>query len=346
MSDHLHFGRYQLIRSLGEGGMAEVWLADEKLAFGGTRPVALKRMKADLGTHTSDDDGRQMFMSEALIAARLSHPNIVQLYDFGEIDGHLYLAMELIDGPSLRQLISAATADHEPVPIAAGLKIVSMICDGMAYAHALRDRDTDLPLNLVHRDLTPDNILLSRTTGQARVVDFGIARSQAQIHKTRTGLVKGKTSFMAPEQLRGLELDRRTDVFALGLVLYELLTGVQPFDLGTESKRINAVLFEEPAEPTSLRPELPLQVNLLLARALSKNRDQRYSSCTELGRDLDRISTDLKARYQPGAREFGPTEMAALIEKRFPPGRVVDAHAATTEVSSVTEQHTVGRSKP
>ncbi|RKG67094.1 serine/threonine protein kinase, partial [Corallococcus terminator] len=254
----MHIGKYQLIRKLATGGMAEVYLAKAAGPMGFKKTLVLKRILPHLAEEPAFVE---MFLSEAKLAAQLEHPNIVQIFDFGEAGGSYFLAMELIDGPSLRKLVKRAV--EVPLPQTLCARLVASAAEGLAYAHEFRDSATDEPLGLIHRDVSPDNILVSRQ-GAVKVVDFGIAKVAGQKHRTQTGVVKGKLAYMPPEQLQAKPLDRRVDVYALGVVLYELLTGKRPFGTTTEEGTMRAILFE-PFVPAALRrPDLSVALQHVL----------------------------------------------------------------------------------
>ncbi|HLK99636.1 MAG TPA: serine/threonine-protein kinase, partial [Myxococcaceae bacterium] len=214
-------GKYQLIRKLATGGMAEVFLAKAAGPMGFEKTLVVKRILPHLA---EDPAFVEMFLSEAKLAAQLNHPNIVQIFDFGEADDAYFLAMEFIDGPNLRVLLKRASQQGVALPPAVCARLIATACEGLAFAHDFADPGTGELLGLIHRDISPDNVLVSRQ-GAVKVVDFGIAKAAGQSHKTRSGVIKGKLSYMPPEQLRAKQLDRRADVYALGVVLYELLTG-------------------------------------------------------------------------------------------------------------------------
>src|SRR5262249_38685017 len=192
------------------------------------------------------------------LAAHLNHPNLVQLFDFGEAEGSYFIAMEYIDGPTLRLLLARARDLRSPISLALAARIISCAAEGLAHAHDFRDPATDEPLNLIHRDVSPDNILIGRS-GAVKLVDFGIAKARGQSHHTQAGTVKGKVAYMAPEQLRGEPLDRRVDLYALGVVLYELCTGRMPFEGGTGARKVLAGLTALARSPVHRGPT-PLHV--------------------------------------------------------------------------------------
>jgi serine/threonine-protein kinase len=279
----MQVGKYQLIRELAVGGMAEVFLARTAGPMGFEKQLVLKRILPHLAR---DPAFIQMFLSEATLAARLTHPNIVQIFDFGESDGSYYLAMEYIDGPSLRTLLDHSLWRGGPLPPVPCARIIASACEGLAFAHDFRDPATGKPLNIVHRDISPDNILVSRQ-GAVKVVDFGIAKAAGQQHRTQTGMIKGKLAYMPPEQVRNAVLDGRVDVYALGVVFYELLTGRRPFNADSDVALMHAILFEQPAPAAQLKPDLPEAVLRILERAMAKDRDQRYPDCPSFQADLE-----------------------------------------------------------
>jgi serine/threonine-protein kinase len=278
-----HVGKYQLVSKLATGGMAEVYLAKAAGPMGFEKTLVLKRILPHLA---EDPQFVEMFLGEAKLAAQLNHPNIVQIFDFGESEGAYYLAMEYIDGPNLRTLSKKARAVGVELPPAACAKIIASACEGLAFAHDFMDPDTGEPLGLIHRDISPDNILMSRQ-GAVKVVDFGIAKAANQSHKTQTGLIKGKIAYMPPEQLQARPLDRRVDVYALGVVLYELLTGQKPFDATTDVSMMQAILFEPLVPAASRRPDLPRPLVQIVDRAMAKVREHRYPDCRAFQADLE-----------------------------------------------------------
>lgn len=279
----MQIGKYQLVRKLASGGMAEVFLAKAAGPRGFEKTLVLKRILPHLA---EDPAFVEMFLGEARLAAQLEHPNIVQIFDFGEAEGSFFLAMEFIDGPNLRKLVKRAA--EEALPPAFCAKVVAAAAEGLAYAHEFRDVETGEPLGLIHRDVSPDNILVSRQ-GAVKVVDFGIAKVAGQGHRTLTGVVKGKVAYMPPEQLQAKGMDRRVDVYALGVVLYELLTGKRPFDATTDVSVMQAILFESFIPVAQRRPDLPVALQQVLDKALAKDRERRYADCRALQDDLERF---------------------------------------------------------
>src|SRR5215217_9173750 len=281
----MHVGKYQLVRKLATGGMAEVFLAKAAGPGGFEKTLVLKRILPHLA---EDPSFVEMFLGEARLVAGLNHPHIVQIFDFGEAEGSYFLAMELIDGPNLRRWQRQAASKGQPLAPNICAKVVAQAAEGLAFAHDFVDPTTGQPLGLIHRDVSPDNILVSRQ-GAVKVVDFGIAKVAGQKHRTQTGIVKGKVAYMPPEQLRALSVDKRVDVYALGVVLYELLTGKRPFDATTEASTMQAILFEPFVPVVERRPDVPVALQKILDLALSKERDRRYPDCRALQADLERF---------------------------------------------------------
>ncbi len=229
----------------------------------------------------------EMFLAEARIAAQLSHQNIVQIFDFGEEDGTWFISMEFIDGVNLRSL-SRWLKEVGPSSPAMAARIVMEACEGLAYAHEFVDPTTGAPMGLVHRDVSPENLMLTRTGG-VKVLDFGIARVQGEDHGTRSGLLKGKIAYMPVEQLRGEELDRRADVYALGVVLYQLLSGHRPWEKGSEVALITSILNDPPTPLTAWVPQVPPALVTIVERATARERDLRFADCRALRLALERF---------------------------------------------------------
>jgi serine/threonine protein kinase len=285
-----------------------VYLAKAAGPMGFEKTLVVKRIHPHL---MEEQQFIEMFLSEAKLAAQLNHANVVQIFDFGEEEGSYFIAMEYIDGPSLYTLIKRAYTEGAPVAFPLCAKIISFACEGLAYAHELIDPATGQPLSLIHRDISPDNIILSRNGG-VKVVDFGIAKVANQGHRTKTGIVKGKVAYMPPEQLKGKPLDPRADVFALGVVLYKLVTGEHPFEGESDVTLIQAVLHDPMVKVSQRRQDVPEELERIVEKALAKDREQRYRSCRELQADLERFL--LKC-----GEPVGPAQIAELVKKLTPP---------------------------
>jgi serine/threonine protein kinase len=265
------FGKYQLIKKLATGGMAEVFLAKQSMGGGGDqRHVVVKRILPHLA---EDPEFIQMFQNEARVAAKFSHPNIAQIFDYGQENGNYYIAMEFIRGEDLGRLMRKAWSTGQWIARPLAIRIVASCCEGLYYAHTRKDEE-GRPLKVVHRDISPQNILIS-FDGSVKLVDFGIAKAADSATMTKSGAIKGKFAYMAPEQAAGKPLDARTDVFAIGLVLYELLSGVRPLKREGELATLQAAL-ECAIEAPSQVADVPSELDEVVMRALAKAPDDRY----------------------------------------------------------------------
>ena len=317
-------GRYELVKRLAVGGMAELYLASASGPKGFKRRLVLKKILPQLA---DDPSFVEMFLGEARIAGRLDHPNIAQVYEVGEADGSYFIAMEHVDGPNLRTLAARARQAGQPLSPYLVAKIVSLACEGLGYAHEFCDPETGEALNIVHRDISPDNIIISRS-GSVKVVDFGIAKAASQSHHTQTGVLKGKPAYMAPEQMARQRVDHRADIYALGVVLYELLSGARPHEARDDIELIRAVLLQEPMVPLSRRcPDLPGPLAAIVERALAREPDARYGSCRELQEDLERF---LHGAADPiGARDIAKRLTDVQAEPTWETVPVLPAAPAT-----------------
>ncbi len=263
MSEGTQLGKYTLKRQLATGGMAEIWLGEQRGPGGFTKELVVKRILPHLA---NDEKFVQMFLDEARLAAQLTHPNIVQIFDLGEADGSYFIAMEYIRGHDLAQLREAGRAMGAPLDWLAAARIVADACAGLDYAHNFAD-SRGRPMNLVHRDVSPQNILVS-DQGAVKLVDFGVAKAATSTHKTQTGAVKGKFAYMSPEQIRGEKLDGRSDLFAMGIVLFELLTGRRPFGADSELMALTAIMHHPAPDVQEINPNIPQPLRDVVAKAL------------------------------------------------------------------------------
>jgi len=277
-------GRWEILRRIGSGGMADVFLAHSKGEAGFEKLVALKVMHPHLARNERAVDH---FLDEARLAARVHHPNVVAIHDLGKIGADYVIAMEYVEGVDLERLLAVARAGERPVPINVGLGILCRICDGLHAAHTATAPDGK-PLNIVHRDVKSANVLVSRQ-GSVKVVDFGIAKATSQVHMTMAGETKGTPSMMAPEQRVGEQVDVRADVYSVGAVAFELLTnhGVN-LDLAALA-HLGVENWPHLPLPSSLRPQLPLELDTLLLRAMSFERDKRPPSCAAFEEQFEAV---------------------------------------------------------
>jgi serine/threonine protein kinase len=299
----LRLGPYELLRRIATGGMAEVYLARRAGPHGFQKTVAVKRI---LPQFARDPDFVAMFVDEARVCARLGHPNIVQVFDFGEEDGELYMAMEYVDGTTGARLVRAFAVRAEEIPLDVCLHITLSILHALEYAHSARDEE-GRQLSLVHRDVSPGNVLIDRT-GAVKLTDFGIARAVEIERRTDAGQLKGKLGYMSPEQVVGRELDARSDIFTLGIVLAEMLI-LRPLFSG--GKELDVLIRIRDADLTPIDRaggRVPDDVRAVLFRALSRDPVLRWPSATAFAEALEEIAR--RRRLQ-----IGPSRLAMLIEK-------------------------------
>jgi serine/threonine-protein kinase len=278
------FGKYTLLRKLASGGMAELFLALHRSVAGFEKLIVIKRI---LPSMNQDKGFIEMLLHEARIAATLSHPNIVQIFDVGQIDGKYFIAMEHIHGEDIRSIVRAMKKKSvTEFPLEHTLSIVLGMCAGLAYAHEKRDLD-GATLDIVHRDISPQNIVIT-FTGDVKIVDFGIAKSGSQQGEdTKDGQLKGKVPYMSPEQAAGHEIDWRSDIFATGVMLFELTTGKRLFKGASEYETLKLICDKEYPLPSQVRPGYPAALERVVMKALAKKREDRYQSAREMQGDLE-----------------------------------------------------------
>ena len=263
-----HLGRYEIVGELGQGAMGVVYKATDPLI---DRIVAIKTITLSLAQEERDEYEAR-FYQEAKAAGRLSHPNIVTIYDVGRSGDIAYIAMEFLQGRELRDILN----DDKLLPVDQVLDIVAQVAMGLAYAHEH---------GVIHRDIKPSNVMVGRDS-QVKITDFGIARMASSAVRTQTGMVLGSPKYMSPEQVMGKLTDQRSDIFSLGVMLYEMLTG-QPAFTG---ENVNAIMYQTlnaiPQPPKSLNPAVPEMLNFIVAKALAKDLDNRYQNARDLANDL------------------------------------------------------------
>lgn len=303
----LRIGRYEILRKLARGGMAELYLARSVGVEGFQKPVALKRMRPELA---DKPDEVRLFLDEARLMARFQHPNLVHAYDVVAQDGQYFFVMEFVQGKDLADIYQAAQQQAEAIPLDVVLGIMIDVAEGLQYAHDLADEHGQ-PMHVVHRDISPSNVLVSRN-GHVKLIDFGIAKSTARTgDKTITGVVKGKVRYMSPEQCRGEPLDRRSDVFALGVILWELTVGRRLYPKVQPAAVISTVLFDPVPRPSSIHPGFPEELEALIMRALEKERDARYP-------DARSLQINLAAYAQQSGLTTLPHPRSAFLDRLFP----------------------------
>lgn len=315
------FGKYTLLNRLAFGGMAEIYLARLEGQDGFRKTCVLKRI---LGSYSSDEEFVRMFINEAVLAARLNHPNVVQTYDFGDVDGVYYIAMEYIDGPDLRKLIVNATKKGRSLTVAEACALVQEMCRGLSYVHNLRDESGE-PLQIVHRDISPHNVMVARA-GQIKIMDFGIAKAALRASQTKTGTVKGKLAYMAPEQASAQPMDKRTDQFAVGLVLWECLTGARHFEGNSEPELFGKVLRGDIRDVREVRPDVPEELAHITSRMLQVAPGDRYADLADAEDALNAF------RYSLGPE--GAVRIEDVVAELAPPKNGTGGHRRPTSPSS------------
>jgi hypothetical protein len=302
----LTVGRYSLLSRIAVGGMAEIWLARQLGPKGFEKFIVIKRILDGLGT---DPEFVTMFLDEARIAAQLNHPHIVQIFDLGEEAGAFYIAMEYLPGENLANVVRAGERQKKPLPIPLAVRIIADAAEGLAYAHVRKGPDGKL-LGIVHRDMSPHNLIIT-DDGLVKVVDFGIAKATNRESQTMAGHVKGKLSYMSPEQARGEPLDGRSDVFSLGILLFEMVTGSRLFHYPDPLAALQAVASEEPLPLAHERsPEVPESLSRIIAQALARNQEVRYASARQF-----HVALEEWLRSQPVVP--GAAELAAYMTELF-----------------------------
>ncbi len=287
-------GRYEMISELGQGAMGVVYKARDPLI---DRVVAIKTINLGLALEEKEEyEGR--FYQEARAAGRLNHPNIVTIYDVGKSGNIAYIAMEFLQGNELRDLLR----EERNLPVEQIVDIVAQVAEGLAYAHQH---------GIVHRDIKPSNIMLIRD-GRIKITDFGIARMASSAVHTQTGMVLGSPKYMSPEQVLGKEIDRRSDIFSLGVMLYEMLTGGSPF----VGENVNAIMYQTlnlvPPPPSTLNASVPDMLNFIVAKALAKGVEDRYQNALDLARDL-RACRDTLPRSDRPIEPAGKTKPSGPV---------------------------------
>jgi serine/threonine protein kinase len=280
--EHQRFGKYLLLSRIAQGGMAELYQAKLIGDEGFEKLIAIKKILPHLSEETNLV---KSFIDEAKLAAFLQHPNIVQIYDFGSVNSTYYIAMEYLYGKDLKLITERYKQRGLPLSIENALYIATQVCAGLDYAHKLKDLRGN-PLNIIHRDIGPHNIFITYD-GQVKIIDFGIAKAAIQNTKTQDGSIKGKIAYMSPEQALGEQIDHRSDIFAMGILLYELVTHKRMFE--GDAFRIFAKVREADYTPAGIvNTDLPPDLCRLIDKALAKDREQRYQSAEELLTDLEK----------------------------------------------------------
>jgi len=306
----VQFGKYQLLERIATGGMAEIYRARYQAAAGVTKLVVIKKI---LPHYAGNKNFVSMFINEAKITVGLSHGNIAQVFDFGEIDGEYFIAMEFVHGQALSRVLRKARGTDLPtLPPPVAVAIAMEMCKGLHYAHTRLD-ERGQPLNIIHRDVSPQNVIVSYE-GQVKIVDFGIAKARnATQAETESGAVKGKYVYFSPEQARGRDVDARTDVFATGIVLYEMLCGKLPFE-GKMMEVLARVLRGDFPRPRALNPRIPAALERIMLTSMATDKGQRYATAQVFQDALSSYLHSSAPNFSSNALE---SVMSYLFEKEL-----------------------------
>lgn len=321
---HGRIGRYELLHKIAAGGMAEIFLARQWGQGGFFRDVVIKRLFPHYAEH---EHALRMFQDEARLLSELAHPNIPQVYDLGYADGYWYLAMEYVRGVSLADLCRAAAKSNRPMPLAVAIGIVHQVCMALHHAHERHDRE-GRALRIVHRDVTPHNIMIS-LDAVVKVLDFGVALTTARMD-TDAGAVRGTYAYMGPEQVRGRPLDKRADVFATGVILYELTTGRRLFR-GSDIQVMTQIVEQDVPPPSRLLPNYPQELEQAVLSALARDRAKRTPSSAHLALALDQFCT----RH---GLVTGPLVISHYVRSLFPYERAAEEGMGIAQVPSPGSQ--------
>ena len=273
--------RYRVIKRLASGGMAEVFVAESAGIEGFKKQVAIKRVLPQL---SKKEQFIAMFLDEARLSAHLSHSNVVSVFDIGVGDGTYFIVMEYVDGADLKAVMDHFKKTATPIPVEAAVYIATRICQGLAYAHELKTADGK-PLQIIHRDITPANVLITRY-GEVKIVDFGLAKASSQLAASDAGVIKGKFGYLAPETVLEKPVDKRVDVFAVGIILWEMLAGKRLFLGDTDFQTVRAVRDAVIPSLQTINRSVSPELDDIVKRALAREAESRYPSARELSRDL------------------------------------------------------------
>ena len=314
------YGKYELLRKIAAGGMAEIFLARQWGEGGFFRDVVIKRLFSNLAEHES---ALRMFQYEARLLAHLSHPNIPQVMDLGFAEGTWYIAMEHVQGWTVTDVWRAGARHGQMMPLPVTLGLVMQVCEALQHAHGARDR-AGRWLRIVHRDVTPHNVMVT-PDGVAKLMDFGVAKTDARM-ETEAGAVKGTFSYMSPEQVRGKRVDRRADVFSLGVILYELTTGSRLYR-GNDMQVMQAVVETDAPAPSLRRPDYPADLEEIVLACLRRDRETRIQSAADLTLHLEHFAM----RH---GMLVGPRTIAAYVYDLFPGERLPEEDLALVDQPS------------
>lgn len=317
------FGKYILLEKIQTGGMAEIYLARRPGASGVSKFLAIKRI---LPQYSEQREFIEMFKDEAKIAVNLSHANIVSIHEFGTELGQFFLAMDYVEGRNLRQILNKMKKSGVTFSIEQVLYIIKEVAAGLDHAHRCIDANTGKPLNIIHRDMSPQNVMVS-FEGEVKVVDFGIAKAETQLDTTRAGTLKGKFGYMSPEQAEGQPVDLRTDIFALGIVLWELLANDRLFVANNEINTLRKVRDCQVPSLRKINPNIPQELERIVSKALAKDRNLRYQTAAAFHRELSRFLN----RHYP---DFSPHDFSVFIKTLFA-AEILDSRKKMVEFAKI-----------
>jgi serine/threonine protein kinase len=318
--------KYRPLFKLDTGGMAEVYVAEAEALAGFKKRVAIKRILPGL---LKEDRFVRMFLDEARLSLNLSHANIVSVFDIGKSDNTYFIVMEYVEGTNLKAILEYLTGHGRRLPVALSIWILNEILKGLDYAHNLRD-DQGREIGIVHRDISPPNILIS-WNGEVKLTDFGLAKATTQLENTDPGVVKGKFAYLSPEAAHGLAVDRRTDVFAVGIMAWEMLTGRRLFLGETDWQTIEAVRAANVPSIRAVNPEVPAEIEAIVAKALARDTQERYQDCTEFADDL------LGVLFSYGLKVSARDMSALLVELREAKARAKQAEGSVGGTNLILE---------
>jgi serine/threonine protein kinase len=329
LSQSGRFGKYQIFDMLAQGGMATLWRAKITGEQGFQKLVVIKKIHQHLA---SEKDLIASFIDEAKLAALLQHENIVSIYDFGNMDGSYYIAMEYLFGRDLSRISAKARVKNSPISLEHALYIMARVCAGLDYAHKLKDLH-GTSLNIIHRDITPQNILITYE-GTVKIVDFGIAKAAGKSTLTQMGIIKGKIAYMSPEQAQGIKIDARSDIFAAGILLYEMVTGRKLFTGQDTLQVLHKASCADFVPAENIAGNLPPEVYEILHKALARDPDQRYQTDAEMQSDIE----DCMARngLRPNARG-----LSRYMKMLFEDDIKAEEHAVSDIAANSSQEQTI-----
>jgi serine/threonine protein kinase len=320
-------GRYELLLPIAQGGMAQVWAARLRGTRGFQKLVAVKTILPGAIDNTRLE---QMFLEEAQLASQIHHPNVVETLELGEHEGTLYLVMEWVDGEPIGHLLTQAH-EHGGLPLPIAVNLIGQVCQGLHAAHGLCDDSGNL-LDVVHRDVSPQNVLVT-LSGVAKLVDFGIAKATGRAsNMTHEGEIKGKFAYMAPEQVQGHAVDRRSDIFALGILAYLLTTGKHPFRGENPAATVRSIMSDKPpTAPSAMNPDYPPALEGVIMKAIEKSRERRFASAHEM---LSALDVALPEALDPSF-----SSQVAAFQQKVLGARAAERRAAIRRAQQLADRH-------